>query len=141
MMMAISIVLISLGLFFMIVSTVGLIQFPGLYTRAHAVAKSETLGLLMVLVGLLFQPDIDIGSAARLVLILAFSMAANPTAVHALLRAARRAGVQPWKTDDELLDEQPDIDSTSPPDAGTNPGPHHDSTSTQPAANEEWREA
>lgn len=95
-MMAASIVLISLGVFFMIVSTVGISRLPGLYTRAHAVAKSETLGLLLVLVGLMFQPDIDVASAVRLVLIVAFSMLANPTAVHALLRAARRAGVRPW---------------------------------------------
>lgn len=109
MMTVISVTLVSLGLFFIVVSTVGLIQLPGLYTRAHAVAKSETLGLLLVLTGLLFQPDIDIGSAVRLVLILAFSMAANPTAVHALLRAARRAGVQPWKTDDELRQDRLDL--------------------------------
>ena len=115
MMAVISVTLISLGLFFMVVSTIGLIQLPGLYTRAHAVAKSETLGLLLVLTGLLFQPDIGIGSAVRLVFILAFSMAANPTAVHALLRAARRAGVQPWKTDDELRQERADLPGGSSP--------------------------
>lgn len=104
----VSVILISLGLFFMIVSAIGLVQLPGLYTRAHAVAKSETLGLLLIMVGLLFQPDIDLASAVRLLLILAFSMAANPTAVHALLRAARRAGVQPWKTDEELRRERRD---------------------------------
>lgn len=101
-MIVVSMVLISLGLFFMIVSAIGLMQLPGLYTRAHAVAKSETLGLLLVMVGLLLQPDLDFSSAARLVLILIFSMMANPTAVHALLRAARRAGVQPWKTNGDL---------------------------------------
>lgn len=107
-MTVVSVTLIALGLFFMIVSAIGLVQLPGLYTRAHAVAKSETLGLLLVMVGLLFQPDIDLGSAVRLLLILVFSTAANPTAVHALLRAARRAGVQPWKTDDQLRRERPD---------------------------------
>jgi multicomponent Na+:H+ antiporter subunit G len=89
--------LVSAGLFFMVVSAIGLVQLPGLYTRAHAVAKSETLGLLLLLVGLLFHPDHTVGSSARLVFILVFSMIANPTAVHALLRAARRSGVQPWR--------------------------------------------
>ncbi len=96
----VAIVLIGLGLFFMAVSTLGLIVLPGLYTRAHAVAKSETLALLLVLVGMFFHPDLTFGSGVRLALVLVFSMVANPTAVHALLRAARRSGIQPWRTSD-----------------------------------------
>ncbi|MEX2324203.1 MAG: monovalent cation/H(+) antiporter subunit G, partial [Nitriliruptoraceae bacterium] len=84
----IAIVMISSGLFFMAVSALGLITLPGLYTRAHAVAKSETFALLLVLTGMFFHPDVDFGAAIRLVFILIFSMMANPTAVHALLRAA-----------------------------------------------------
>jgi multicomponent Na+:H+ antiporter subunit G len=92
-----SIALITLGVLFMFVSAIGLLRLPEIYTRAHAVAKSETLGLLLVLGGLFFHPAIDLGSAVRLVLVLAFALIANPTAVHALVRAARRAGVEPWK--------------------------------------------
>jgi multicomponent Na+:H+ antiporter subunit G len=98
--------LVAAGLFFMVVSAIGLMQLPGLYTRAHAVAKSETLGLLLVLVGLLFHPDHTPGSSTRLVFVLVFSMIANPTAVHALLRAARRAGVQPWRLPDAEQEER-----------------------------------
>ncbi|MEX0869389.1 MAG: monovalent cation/H(+) antiporter subunit G [Nitriliruptoraceae bacterium] len=94
-------VLISAGIAFMVVSAIGLVNLPGLYTRAHAVAKSETFALMLVLAGLFFHPAIDLSSAVRLALVLLFSMAANPTAVHALLRAARRAGVQPWKLSEE----------------------------------------
>jgi multicomponent Na+:H+ antiporter subunit G len=93
----ISTLLLLVGLFFLVVSSVGLERLPEVYTRAHAVAKSETLGLLLVFSGLLFRPELDAPSAIRLVLILVFSVIANPTAVHALVRAARRAGVEPWK--------------------------------------------
>jgi multicomponent Na+:H+ antiporter subunit G len=91
-----STVLMLAGLFFLIVSAVGLERLPEVYTRAHAVAKSETLGLLLVFTGLLFRPEIDAPGAIRLALIVLFSIIANPAAVHALIRAARRAGVPSW---------------------------------------------
>lgn len=100
-MIVLSTVLISLGLFFLVVSAIGLIRLPDLYTRAHAVAKSETLGLLLVFGGLFFRPELDLGSATRLALVLVFSLIANPTAVHALVRAARRAGTEPWTVTDQ----------------------------------------
>ncbi len=100
-MSVVAVVMISAGLFFMVVSAIGLFVLPGLYTRAHAVAKSETLALLLVLSGLFFHPAIDVASGVRLAFVLLFSMMANPTAVHALLRAARRAGVEPWKHQDD----------------------------------------
>ncbi|MTV24336.1 hypothetical protein FTX61_02705 [Nitriliruptoraceae bacterium ZYF776] len=91
-----SVALLLAGLFFLVVSAIGLERLPEVYTRAHAVAKSETLGLLLLFAGLLLRPEVDLGGAFRLLLILGFSMIANPTAVHALVRAARRAGVPSW---------------------------------------------
>jgi multicomponent Na+:H+ antiporter subunit G len=99
-MIVVSTVLMLIGLFFLVVSAIGLERLPEVYTRAHAVAKSETLGLMLVLGGLFFRPELDAGGAVRLAFILVFSVVANPTAVHALVRAARRAGVQPWKVGD-----------------------------------------
>lgn len=97
-MIVVSTVLLSAGMFFLIVSAIGLIRLPDLYSRAHAVAKSETLGLLLVFGGCYFRPELDGPAAVRLTLVLAFSLVANPTAVHALVRAARRAGEQPRTT-------------------------------------------
>jgi multicomponent Na+:H+ antiporter subunit G len=94
-----STVLLLIGIFFIVVSAVGLIRLPEIYTRSHAVAKSETLGLLLVFAGLFFRPELDGPAAIRLVLVLVFSLIANPTAIHALVRAARRAGVEPWQAD------------------------------------------
>jgi multicomponent Na+:H+ antiporter subunit G len=94
----VSTVLMLVGLFFLGVSSIGLARLPEVYTRAHAVAKSETLGLLLVFAGLLFRPELDVGAAVRLVAIALFSVLANPTAVHALVRAARRQGVQSWRS-------------------------------------------
>jgi monovalent cation/proton antiporter MnhG/PhaG subunit len=87
--------LLAGGIAFMAVSVLGLARLPDLYSRAHGVAKSETFGLVLVFTGLLLQPDIDIATAVRLVLILLFALLANPTAVHALVRAAFRSGALP----------------------------------------------
>lgn len=100
-MIVVSTALLSLGLFFLAVSAVGVLQLPDLYTRAHAVAKSETLGLVLVFGGLFFRPELDPPAAVRLALVLVFSLIANPTAVHALIRAARRSDAHAWTVTDQ----------------------------------------
>jgi multicomponent Na+:H+ antiporter subunit G len=97
-----SFVFIYGGLFFLIVSTLALLIMPDLYTRAHAVAKSETLALLLIFAGIFLRPDLDIHAGVRIVFILVFSLIANPAAVHALVRAARRSGAEPWT----IIDQQ-----------------------------------
>lgn len=102
----VSIALVGLGLLFLVVSTVGLLRLPDAYTRTHAVATSETIGLALVILGLLFHPALDLPGALRLAFILAFSLIANPTAVHALMRAALRTGLEAWKRPDARGDGQ-----------------------------------
>ncbi len=91
-------VLIVAGLFFIAVSTYAILALPDVYTRAHAVAKSETVGLLLVIAGAFFRPEMEAPAAGRLALLFAIAVLANPTAVHALLRAAYRSGARPWTT-------------------------------------------
>jgi multicomponent Na+:H+ antiporter subunit G len=81
-----SVLLIGLGLFFLAISAVGMLLFPDFYTRAHVVAKSETLGIVLVIVGIVVGEGFGDGSW-RLLLLVAFAAVANPTAVHALARA------------------------------------------------------
>jgi multicomponent Na+:H+ antiporter subunit G len=93
--------LVAGGVLFMAISVLGLARLPDLYTRAHGVAKSETFGLLLLFSGLLLRPGVDGPTAIRLVLILIFALLANPTAVHALVRAAFRAGALPMVATDQ----------------------------------------
>ena len=95
-MSVVMVVLISAGLFLMAVSVIGLLRFPDFYSRVHAVSTSETLGLMLVFLGLLFHPDINLPAGFRLVLVIGFALIANSTAAHALARAARRGGLRPW---------------------------------------------
>jgi multicomponent Na+:H+ antiporter subunit G len=94
-MTALAIALIATGVAFLAVSALGLVRFPDFYTRAHVVAKSETLGIILVVGGVLSHEGLTRGSLRLLVLLVVIAIA-NPTAVHALARAAQRAGVEPW---------------------------------------------
>ncbi|HSM66658.1 MAG TPA: monovalent cation/H(+) antiporter subunit G [Ilumatobacteraceae bacterium] len=79
------------GTAFLMISALGLMRFPDFWTRAHAVAKAETLGLVLVFMGLIVLNRFGPGSL-QLALIAAFSLLVNPTAIHALARSALRRG-------------------------------------------------
>jgi multicomponent Na+:H+ antiporter subunit G len=81
--------LLVAGTGFLVVSAIGLARFPDFWTRAHAVAKAETLGLVLVFSGLIVLNRLGQGSL-QLALIAGFSLLVNPTAIHALARAASR---------------------------------------------------
>ena len=91
----IAIIFISLGVFVLIVGTIGLLRLPDFYTRMHAIGKCDTLGLAMVLVGLALYEGLTLLSA-KLLLIAVFLFIANATATHAITRAAIKAGMVPW---------------------------------------------
>ena len=94
-MQILAIVLIIGGAFFLTVSAIGLLRFPDFYSRTHAVGKSETLGTILVLSGLAVYNGWEL-STIKILFIVIFALIANPTAVHAISRAALRSGLQPW---------------------------------------------
>ena len=88
-------VLIGVGLFFMAVTAIGLIRLPDFYARTHAVSKTETLGIGLVLVGLALYEGATLVSL-KIVLGLLFIFIANPVAAHVLTRSALQVGIMPW---------------------------------------------
>lgn len=88
------------SVFFTFVATVGLLRLPDLYTRAHASSKADTLGagFGLAAVAVAFGPS---RAALKVVLLIAFIYLTNPTAAHAISRAAYDQGVEPWKKEDE----------------------------------------
>lgn len=89
-------VILSIGLFFMAVTAVGLLRLPDFFTRVHAVSKSETLGIALVLIGLTLHEGTTLVSL-KLLLVMIFVGFANPVGAHVLTRAAIRAGLMPWR--------------------------------------------
>jgi multicomponent Na+:H+ antiporter subunit G len=48
---------VSAGLFFFVAGTAGLLRFPDVHSRLHALTKADNLGLGLIVVGLLVQAD------------------------------------------------------------------------------------
>jgi multicomponent Na+:H+ antiporter subunit G len=92
--------LVGAGTFFGFVAVVGIIRLPDLYTRAHATSKSDTLGIILTLggVALVFGADLAVVKTALLGL---FLFLTNPTAAHAITRAAYDQDITPWTTEGE----------------------------------------
>ncbi|WP_424019521.1 monovalent cation/H(+) antiporter subunit G [Halorientalis pallida] len=87
------------GVFFGIVAAVGLLRLPDLYTRAHGASKTDTLGAGLSLAA----AAVVLGSGlptVKVVLLLVFLFITNPTAAHAITRAAADQGIEPWTSED-----------------------------------------
>ncbi len=91
----ISILFMLGGFFFFTTATLGLLRFPDFYARLHATGKGDTLAVVLALVGLAVYHGFSLTSA-KIVFIAVFMFLAQPTATHAISRAAFRCGVQPW---------------------------------------------
>jgi multicomponent Na+:H+ antiporter subunit G len=87
--------IIAAGIFLFVSGTLGLIRFPDFYCRMHATGKCDTLGALLVLIGLAIYNGFNLVTL-KIIFIAVFIFVANPTATHAIGRAALLSGVQPW---------------------------------------------
>lgn len=88
-------IIVSLGVFFLLVGSLGLIRLPDFYSRVHAVGKSDTLGIMLVVLGLVVHEGLSLNSL-KLVMIIVFVGLTSPTAAHALSKAAFQFGLRPW---------------------------------------------
>jgi len=92
-----SILFMLAGFFFFTTATLGLLRFPDFYARLHATGKGDTLAVLLSLIGLAVYNGLSITSV-KIVFIAVFMFLAQPTATHAISRAAFRCDVHPWTT-------------------------------------------
>ena len=100
----ISILFVSLGIFFMLVGSIGIIRLPDFYSRTHSVSKSDTLGIIFVILGLVIYEGFT-QSSLKLILIVLFIALSNPVGTHALARAAMKKGLSPFFTDDHIKND------------------------------------
>ncbi|OVE85965.1 monovalent cation/H(+) antiporter subunit G [Natronolimnobius baerhuensis] len=95
----------AIGVFFTFVAAVGMIRLPDVYTRSHAATKADTLGagFSILAVALYFGTA---GEVLRALLLIVFIYYTNPTAAHAITRAAYSQGIEVWTADDTTEDSQ-----------------------------------
>ncbi|MEW6416352.1 MAG: monovalent cation/H(+) antiporter subunit G, partial [Pseudomonadota bacterium] len=92
-----SLVLLLAGAVFFLAGTVGLLRFPDVYTRLHALAKADNLGLGLVVLGLLLRAP-GWATGIKLVLVWLLALAASATVGFLIARRARRHGIAPWRS-------------------------------------------
>lgn len=84
------------GAFFFLAGTVGLLRFPDVYARLHALTKADNLGLGLIVFGLAVEAW-SWSVALKLLLIWILIMFANTTACHLVARSALNLGLRPWR--------------------------------------------
>ena len=89
----ISAVLTVIGAGFFLAGTVGLLRFPDVYCRLHALTKADNLGLGFIVLALAISAE-SIAVAGKLVLIWGFTLAAAATAAYLIANGARMRGVR-----------------------------------------------
>jgi len=92
------------GIGSMLIGAYGLLSLPDMFTRMHAAGMVDTLGLGLIMVGLIIQAGFSLVSF-KLFLIIVFVLYTGPAVTHALAQAALNAGVKPVLHDDPALHE------------------------------------
>jgi multicomponent Na+:H+ antiporter subunit G len=87
--------LVVIGVFFLFVGAIGLVRLPDFFSRLHATGKSDTFGMVLCLMGLAIHGGLTL-TGLKILAVGAFIVVGNPTATHAISRAAHRAGLRPW---------------------------------------------
>jgi multicomponent Na+:H+ antiporter subunit G len=82
-------VLLCAGAFFFLAGTLGLLRFPDVYTRLHALTKVDNLGLGLIVLGLMLRAE-SLALVAKLALVWGLALAAGATAAFLIAQHARR---------------------------------------------------
>ncbi len=86
----------AVGLLFSLTGAVGILRMPDLYTRIQCSSKTITMGALPALLGLVIAEGPFTTYGGRALLVTVLLLIVNPTASHALARAAYKAGIPMW---------------------------------------------
>ena len=92
---------ISLGLtiasvYFFTAGTVGLLRFPDIYTRLHALTKADNLGLGLLVLALSVRAESWL-TVVKLMLIWLLALVTSSTLSHVIARSALQRGILPWR--------------------------------------------
>lgn len=87
--------LLLAGAVFFLAGTVGLLRFPDVYTRLHALTKADNVGLGLTVAGLAVQAE-SWQVVGKLVLIWMLVLLAGASVAHLIARGALHKGIRPW---------------------------------------------
>jgi multicomponent Na+:H+ antiporter subunit G len=84
------------GAVFFAAGTLGLLRFPDVYTRLHALTKADGLGLGFTALAVALWAG-TWSMALKAILIWGLTMLAGATVCKLLAQASLRRGVEPWR--------------------------------------------
>lgn len=85
--------LILIGIFFLVVGAIGVLRLKDVFSRAHALSLTDSIGAIFVLAGLAVHEGFTV-NFLRIVVVLLLIYLMNPAISHATLRAAYRTQKQ-----------------------------------------------
>ncbi len=85
---------ITTGVFFVFAGTLGVLRLPDFFSRIHAAGMTDTLGVELILLGLMLQAGFSLLSL-KFLLVAFFLLLTSPTATHAMANAAYHGGLKP----------------------------------------------
>lgn len=97
-------VLLFAGALFCLIGAIGILRFSDVFSRMHAAGITDTLGALLVLLGLMLLAGWSLATA-KLFFILVFLWMTSPTVTHTLAKAAHHGGVHPLIAGDEKKED------------------------------------
>lgn len=95
-------VLLAAGSVFVLIGTLGLLRLPDFYTRLHAAGITDTLGVELMLLGMMIQAGFTL-ITVKLIIVSLLIFFTSPTATHAVANAARVMGLKPVLVPEEDL--------------------------------------
>lgn len=88
---ALTAVLLPLGAVFSLLGALGMVRFPDILTRLHSATKSQTTGLLLVLIGAAAQMN-SVANLTPLLLVAIFQLMTSPVVAQTVGSIAYRTG-------------------------------------------------
>lgn len=88
--------LLICGAIFFLAGTLGLLRFPDVYSRLHALTKADNLGLGLIIMGLALQAE-TWATAGKLLLIWLLVLVAGAGVAHLIANKALGKGIRIWK--------------------------------------------
>jgi multicomponent Na+:H+ antiporter subunit G len=86
-----TVALLLLGGFFFFAGTVGLLRFPDVHCRLHALSKADNLGLGLIAAGMMLQAE-SIAAALKILLIWLLALLASALSCFAIAEWERERG-------------------------------------------------
>jgi multicomponent Na+:H+ antiporter subunit G len=93
---SLSVACLLAGAGFFFAGSLGLVRFPDVYTRLHALTKADNLGLGLIVLGLMLQAE-SWPAVGKLLFIWLLLLVASATASQLVASWAQGNGLAPWR--------------------------------------------